>query len=174
MQIPDRTDFPIVQEILKERDRGAAIVGAGFLESKLSDAIKACLRQDSDTANRLFKPTGPIGAFGNKALLGYMLRLYQKETKKDFILIGEIRNRFAHRPEPMDFGTEYILERCEKLTLVKRVWSVIPDFPFSPRPLDAKTARKEYLELISLAANFLHHQARVAKFRERAEDLLPF
>jgi hypothetical protein len=174
VQVPDRIDFPIIREIMGERDRGAAIIAAGFLDSKLTEAIRACLRADKDTAQRLFKPTGPMGAFGNKALLGYMLKLYRKETLEDFLAIGEIRNRFAHIPEPMTFGATYVLERRQKLTLVKRVWSVIPDFPFPPRPLDEKSARTEYLETVSLATNFLHSQTNHANFRERSEELLPF
>jgi hypothetical protein len=174
MQMPEETDFPIIAEIMGERDRAAAIIAAGFLDGKLTEAIKACLRADEDTANRLFRPTGPLGAFGNKALIGYMLKLYRKETREDFRLIGEIRNCFGHVAEPMTFATPYVLERCEKLTLVKRVWSVIPDFEFAKRPLDAVSARKEYLETVSLATNFLYHQAKNPNFRERAEELLPF
>ena len=174
MQVPDTIDFPIISEIARERDRGAAIIGAGFLESKLTEAVKACLRADKDTAKRIFKPTGPIGGFVNKALLGYMLGLYRKETLTDLELVAEIRNRFAHNPQPMTFGTDDVLALCEKLTLFRRVWSVIPDFPFSTRPLDQQSARKEYLETVSLATNFLHHQAKNANFRERAEELLPY
>ena len=99
MQAPDQADFPIIGEILTERDRAAAVVAGGFLEAKLTEVLRVSLRDDVDTARQLLKPTGPLGAFGNKVLLGYMLRLYRKESRNDMILIGEIRNRFAHRPE---------------------------------------------------------------------------
>lgn len=174
MQVPEEVDFPIIKEILGERDRGAAIVATGFLETKLTDAIKACLRDHEDTAKRLFKATGPIGAFGNKVLLGFMLRLYRAETLEDLRLIGEIRNHFAHNPEPTTFANDYVRERCEKLTMVKRVWSVIPDFQFSQKPFDQATARKGFLGTVSLATNFLHHQSKHADFRDRAEELLPY
>jgi hypothetical protein len=74
----------------------------------------------------------------------------------------------------MTFGYDYVRERCEKLTLVKRVWSVIPNFKLRQRPFDQAAARKEFLETVSLAANFLHHQSKHAGFRDRAEELLPF
>src|SRR5437899_1416447 len=77
LQLPEQKDFPIYAEISKERDRGAAVIAAGFLDTKLTDAIKACLRSDSDTAKKLLKPTGPLGAFGTKIDLGYMLKLYR-------------------------------------------------------------------------------------------------
>ena len=92
MQVPDQADFPIINEILTERDRGAAVVAGGFLEGKLTEVIHRCLRDDKDTARQLLKPTGPLGAFGNKVLLGYMLRLYRKESRVDMTLISEIRN----------------------------------------------------------------------------------
>jgi hypothetical protein len=176
MQIPEQADFPIIQEILNERDRGAAVVAGGFLEAKLTDAIKTCLRDDPDTARQLLKATGPLGAFGNKALLGYMLRLYRKETRNDLILIGEIRNRFAHTPEPITFASGYIRERCEKLTLYDRVWrGIMPDFDFPQKPFDQQGARKIYLEVVSLAANFLHHWINNPAFRESGgDDRWPF
>ena len=56
MQIPEEVDFPIIKEILGERDRGAAIVATGFLEAKLTDAIKACLRDHADTPGNCLDP----------------------------------------------------------------------------------------------------------------------
>jgi hypothetical protein len=174
MQMPDQVDFPIIREILTERDRGAAVVAGGFLEAKLTEVLRVSLRDDADTARQLLKPTGPLGSFGNKVLLGYMLRLYRKESRNDMILIGEIRNRFAHRPEPLTFGDAFVLERCQKLTLYGRVWSVIPDMDTKP-PSDAASARKRYIETVSLAANFLHHQSKQERYREpSAENVWPF
>ena len=173
MQIPDMIDFPIIQEILGERDRGAAVVAAGFLESKLTEVIEASLRDDREMATRLLKPSGPLGGFQNKVFLGYMLKLYRKETCDDLVLIAEIRNRFAHRPEPLTFDSAFIRERCEKLTLYQRVWSVLPKLDLPARPYSQAAARRMYLETISLAANFFHHQARHPEFRTRAEELLP-
>ncbi len=100
MQVPDMKDFPIFKEITIERDRGAALIMAGFLDAKLTDAIKACLRSDKDYLTKLFKPGGPIGAFGTKVDLGYLLKLYRKETRRDLEAVVTIRNRFAHAPEP--------------------------------------------------------------------------
>jgi hypothetical protein len=59
----------IFQEIARERDRGAALIAAGFLETKLTGAIKACLRPDGSILNKVFKPTGPLGPFGTKSKL---------------------------------------------------------------------------------------------------------
>jgi hypothetical protein len=173
MQVPQEADFPIIQEIMREKDRGAAVVGGGFLEAKLTELIQVVLRDDEDTARQLFKPTGPLGGFGNKVLVGYMLRLYRKETRNDLILIGEIRNRFAHRPEPTTFATDFVRERCEKLTIFERVWGEIPGTPIPTRPYDQKSARHIYLQSISLAANFFHQQIKNPVLRDRAEEILP-
>lgn len=70
MQIPEEVDFPIIKEILGERDRGAAIVATGFLEAKLTDAIMACMRDHADTAKRLFRPTRPYRRFRQQGPVG--------------------------------------------------------------------------------------------------------
>jgi len=170
MQLPDQKDWPILKEMMAERDRGAALIGAGFVEAKLKDAMETCLRNDADTFNQMFKPGGPIGELGNKALLAYMLGLIRKETKEDFKLIGLIRNRFAHRPEPTDFEEQAIKGWCKELGLFDRVWGMVPPEGRPPKPTEP---RDLYLETISLAANWLHHQAtHPGIFRNR--DDLPF
>jgi hypothetical protein len=174
MQVPDEADFPVINEIMGERDRGAAVIAVGFVDAKLTEVIRASLRDDKDTAKQLLKPTGPLGAFGNKVLLGYMLRLYSKESRSDLIAFGEIRNRFAHTPEPIDFTDKYVRERCEKLTLYERTWGIMPGFKLPPQPYDQASARRMFLQTVSLAANYLHHQARHPEFRERAEGRWPF
>lgn len=64
---------------------------------------------------------------------------------------------------------------CEDLGLTKRVWGLVrPNPPINERPLTRETARNEYLESVSIALNFLHHQARHPEYRERAEELLPY
>lgn len=174
MQMPSKTDFPIFAEIARERDRGAALIAAGFLDIKLKEAVNACFRDDKDTVRKLTKSTGALGPFGIRIDLAYLLKLYRKETRDDLILIATIRNAFAHQPDPIDFGTKEICENCEKLTLMKRVWGMIPNYPFNERPFKQATARHEYLESVSLAINFLDHQAKHEEFRARAEELLPF
>lgn len=170
MQLPDDKDWPVLKEMMAERDRGAALIGAGFLDRKLRDAIESCLRNDKDTQNRMFKPNGPLGGTFNKALLGYMLGLFRKETLTDIELIGEIRNKFAHEPDPIDFDYAYIKERALKLALFDRVWGQIPPEGRPPKP---EKPRDLYLETVSLAANWLHHQAtHPGVFRNR--DNLPF
>ena len=161
MQIPDQNDWPIAREIYEERDRGAAVIAAGFLDAKLTAAVRGRLRQDDkDALKRMFKPSGALGGFANKAQLGYLLQLYSKETLADFLLIADIRNRFAHTADSINFGTVYVREQCEKLTLFRRIWSGFPDIEFAPYPLNAVSARKEYLECAFTAANFLHSQAK--------------
>ena len=175
MQLPSVDDLPILVEIASESDRGAAVIAAGFLDAKLSEAIKACLRDDKDTSNKLLKATGPLGPFGSRIELAYLLRLFRKETRDDLLLISKIRNEFAHKHKPMNFGSREILKMCEDLGIIKRVWGFIsPEPPVNERPLTRETARSEYLESVSIALNFLHHQARHPKYREHAEELLPY
>ncbi len=170
MQLPDEKDWPILREMMDERDRGAALIGAGFVETKLKEAIVTCLRSDDETFNHMFKPGGPLGDLSNKSLIAYMLGLMRKETKADFKLIAQIRNQFAHKADPISFDTPIIRDWCAKLGLFNRMWNMVPP-EGRPRPLTRP--RDQYLETISIAANWLHHQAKhPGMFRNR--DDLPF
>jgi hypothetical protein len=170
MQLPEETDWPIIQEIHQERDRGAALIAAGFLDRKLTDAIKIHLSDEKETFNRMFKPSGPLGAFFNKAMLGHMLGLFGSETLGDFENIGRIRNRFAHEPYPIDFTDSQVVGLANKLSLFDRVWSTIPE-PNTPKASDP---RRRYLETISLAANFLHHRCQHPKGSQSFLVGIPF
>lgn len=170
MQLPDQKDWPILKEMLAEGDRGAALIGAGFVETKLKEAIATCLRPDKETFNQIFKPGGPLGDLSNKALVAYMLGLMKKETKADFQIIAQIRNQFAHKADPISFDTPLIRDWCAKLTLFNRMWETVPP---NARPRPLTKPRDQYLETISAAANWLHHQAtHPGIFRN--QDNLPF
>ena len=160
MQIPEEKDFPIFREIAIERDRGAALIAVGCLDSKLTDAIKSRLRDDKDTRHKLFKSAGPAGAFGTKIDLGYLLHIYGKETRVDLEAIGKIRNEFAHKPDPIDFGTDDIRKLCDGLAIRNRFWSDVPGARVFPRPLTKEDAREEFIWTCSLIINFLHHEAK--------------
>jgi DNA-binding MltR family transcriptional regulator len=77
-------------------DRARAIVLAAILEDHLTAVLKFLMRRDEAVAKELFKSTGPLGPFGTKIRMGYMLRVLHQTTYKDFLIVSRIRNRFAH------------------------------------------------------------------------------
>lgn len=79
-------------------DRAIAISLPAIVENHLTSYIHAVMRPDAKILNELFHPSGALGNFGTKIRLAYMLALIPKETYKDLIVIGKIRNEFAHKP----------------------------------------------------------------------------
>jgi hypothetical protein len=73
MQITGETDLPVAKEIYAAPDRSAAILATSWLDEYLTMAISSKLLDDKDTANKLFKPSGPLGNLVPKAELGYLL-----------------------------------------------------------------------------------------------------
>ena len=153
IQVYDPSQHGLALEMHNAPDRVSAILGVAFVEEKLTEAIKSRLLNDKDAASKLFKPSGPIGAYASKVELGYLLGLYKKETRNDLLILGEIRNSFAHWTKLIDFGSREIRPKCENLTLYERVFGPKID---RPKPFDRRMAKDEFLETVSIAANICH------------------
>ena len=102
--------------LAEESDRAAAILAAANFEDRLRDAIMtrfvALNRRDEA---EIFKPYGPLATFKAKVDIAFALGLYDRKTKKHLHTVGEIRNKFAHSPEPMEFDHEKVAAKCRKL-----------------------------------------------------------
>ena len=77
-------------------DRAVAIVCGAIVEQRLELSLKWRLRPHDSTHKRLFKPSGPLGPFGNKVDLGFLLYMYDKPTWQALNSICQNRNKFAH------------------------------------------------------------------------------
>lgn len=77
-------------------DRTIAIVLGAMFENHLTSILRLLMRREKALADEMFNPSGPLGAFGTKIKLSYLLRMVSEETYKDLIIINKIRNRFAH------------------------------------------------------------------------------
>jgi len=76
--------------------RAMAIVLGAIIEDHLTALLRLLMRRDKTLADELFKPTGPIGPFGTKIRVAYMLRIIDERLYKDLLIVSRIRNRFAH------------------------------------------------------------------------------
>jgi hypothetical protein len=150
-------DFPLLSEMWGASERASAIVGAAFLEDRLTHCIASRLVDDTNCLKRLFKPAGPIGNFGVKADLGFLLGLYSEKTRDDIQRIAQVRNWFAHWAEPTTFGTREIRVECEKLGLMERflehVGVKIPQG--NPGLEPEEWAKFQYLRFVDTMAMFL-------------------
>jgi hypothetical protein len=164
MQITGEVDLPIAKEIYAAPDRSAAILATSWLDEYLTVAIKTKLLDDKDTANKLLKPSGPLGNLVPKAELGYLLKLYGKETRDDLIHIAGIRNMFAHWTKTVDFGSRDIRQKCESLTLFDRIWSAHSEYEKTmkkSKPFSSEISRTRFLDTIGLAVNMLNWEVTI-------------
>lgn len=101
----DPADKVVIAEIESQRDRGAALVAAAFVEERLTRTIKLRLREDPKVEKRLLRGIGPLRDFSSKIDLGYLLQLYANEVRELLHALREIRNEFAHTTQPLEFNS---------------------------------------------------------------------
>jgi DNA-binding MltR family transcriptional regulator len=91
--------------------------------------------------NDLFQGSGPLGNYAVKIRLAYMLGWFGKDIFDDLILVGKIRNRFAHSIEAKDFSDQQISTWLKNMT----------SYRFLPNMLEqAKTQAKTEPTAINL------------------------
>lgn len=108
------------QQVRSDSDRAVGVVAGSIVERRLMDAIRAQMRPDRATTKRLFNPDGPLGAFGPKIDLAYMLGMLSDSAATDLRLIKSIRNTFAHSLESSSFQEHEIADRCSRISIVDR------------------------------------------------------
>ena len=113
-----------IAELEGENERSAAIVGAAWLDELLAELIATALRQD-DVSKRLLDPEaqGPISGYSTRVRVAYALSLINVEHMEDLILVGRIRNLFAHKVHRSSFDNETVRKYCTKLKTGLRVAS---------------------------------------------------
>ncbi len=115
--IQGEADKAIILEISKQTDRGAALIATAYLEGRLSGAIKARLVRDATIESRFFKGQGPLASLSAKIDMGYLLGVYEQDVRRFLRTVKDIRNAFAHRPEPMDFKSQKIKDLCSNIDI---------------------------------------------------------
>lgn len=119
-QLFDVAHAPIVVEIEKQSDRGAAILATAFLEEQLTACIKGLLTDEPQITDPLFRGSGPLAALSTKIDLGFLLGLYTKTDHRRLRTIRDIRNKFAHHVRPLSFNTEDVAALCRNLPAPRR------------------------------------------------------
>ena len=62
---------------------------------------------------------GPLAPLSARIRMAYALGLLDANERKDFDIIREIRNVFAHAPMHIEFTTKEVADACEKLEILK-------------------------------------------------------
>lgn len=103
------------KELLKETDRGCALMVGSYLEYELELLLKEKLVGRKKSFDDLFQFNGPLGTFSSKIKMCYAIGLISKETHDELELIRKIRNDFGHEFEAISFSTNQIKERINNL-----------------------------------------------------------
>jgi DNA-binding MltR family transcriptional regulator len=72
--------------------------------------------ENKKVVNDLLDKNKPLGTYGARCDLVYLLGLINNDLHKDLKTIGKIRNEFAHSHLKMTFKDENIKKLCKKLS----------------------------------------------------------
>jgi DNA-binding MltR family transcriptional regulator len=114
----------LVKEIETQSDRGAAIIGAAWVEEELQAAIESVLATDKSASDRLFRKSAPIFSFSAKIDLARLLGVLSAVVASDLHIIRKVRNEFAHSvldrdSSTLSFSTSRISDKCLAIRVVK-------------------------------------------------------
>jgi mannitol operon repressor len=120
---------PIITELNRETDRGAALFSASILDDVLK-AILAAFLIDSSISNELFNHTKPLGSFSSRQDFCYALGLISKVEYDQCNLVRKIRNEFAHTSQvAIDFNSGKVSKHCTTLRAGSQVRAATSDLP---------------------------------------------
>ncbi len=112
-------DLKIVSQFLKdfqaETDRGAALVGAAMIESRLERILKSHFIDSCSFDDLFVSPNSPISTFSSKTKICHALGLITEKEKREINYIRKIRNEFAHSLENIKYSSKPISSYCLNL-----------------------------------------------------------
>jgi len=151
----DVNDLQRLYETFREEtDRGAAIVGAAYLEARLAELLAAFLTKEATQAKGDLK--WPLESYRKRVILAHWMGLISDDERHDLEGIGAIRNRFAHKGHALSFSDPYIVAECGNL----RLWKPLSEL------LNLDSARGQFLLTTTALLQQLGIRALSAK-RER-------
>ena len=115
-------------EFNTETPRSVAIVGCAYMDDFLNELLRTVMIEDK----KLFEDFIDRLTFERRIIMCYLLGLIDRKMRDDLIIIGKIRNKFAHDKNLNSFDVEIISTYCEKLNYLKVLWTEI-DMPDTPR-----------------------------------------
>ncbi|KTD88157.1 hypothetical protein [Paenibacillus etheri] len=107
------TDF--IGYFQKETDRGAALIGAAMVESKLEYLLKETLVDNFSKAELFNGPNSPLGTFSSKIKLCHALGFITDKEAREANMIRKVRNEFAHNLEELSFSSQPVSNYCLQL-----------------------------------------------------------
>lgn len=152
----------MVAELSSQTDRGAAILGASFLEWRVRQAIKSRLKVWDESAESIFGTDAvpPKLGFTDQCRMAYCLGLIGPFGLDDLKMIARIRNRFAHQFGVTSFSSDvtvkkqcYALKSPESAQIVGTQRIALPGKPIDEGP------RKRFEVTVNLLFTMIWSQA---------------
>jgi DNA-binding MltR family transcriptional regulator len=112
-----------IAQLENESDRSVAIVAGALVERRLTELIISRFHQNKKLQDELFRVSGPLGNFGTKIDLAFLMGLVGKEGHRELDTLKNIRNRFAHYIEVTDFESQQIANWCSNLKIFERYYT---------------------------------------------------
>lgn len=106
------------KELVKESDRGCALLAASYIDSILELLLRNNLCGSKTHLDCLFKPNGPLSSFSSRISMAYSLGFLSKNHLHDIQIVRKIRNEFGHNPEVISFSNSKIEALCNRLVLI--------------------------------------------------------
>jgi mannitol operon repressor len=107
------SDF--LSEFQKETDRGAALVGAALVDSRLEALLRAHFIDGNSTGELLDGGSAPLGTLSSRIKLCHSLGLITELEYKECETIRRVRNEFAHRVHGLTFQDDKLRGLCNNL-----------------------------------------------------------
>ena len=143
----------VFAELIKESDRGAALIAVAFLDLLLALLIARRLI-NTETADKLLSfdnGNRPLSPFAVRTELVFALGWIGPETRKELDLLRKIRNKFAHSHNVQGFEDQQIKSWCNELIPPK--WQeTVPVIPVQGRSRFVFTALKLSLRIYILVS----------------------
>jgi DNA-binding MltR family transcriptional regulator len=107
------------KQLMEESDRGAALVGAAYLDEMLIRLFRVKMRLTKKLDKELLEGFGPLSTMSSRTKIAYCLGWIGVETFRDLNLLRDIRNDFAHAHKPLTFSNATVQARCRELCIPK-------------------------------------------------------
>lgn len=103
------------EELLKESDRGAALIGAAFLDEQLERILRSHFIEGVSRDKLLKGVFAPLSSFSARLLATRGLGLITEGEYLECNIIRKIRNEFAHQIHGLSFASESIVALTKNL-----------------------------------------------------------
>ena len=102
-------------EFQEETDRGAALVGASLIDTRLERLLCSHLAERKIAEDLVTSGNAPLGTLSARAKICFCLGLITELEFHEKNTIRRIRNEFAHGVHGVSFSTQMIRDLCNNL-----------------------------------------------------------